>query len=59
VAKVVDDIARMAELGVGHLELAMPPGPTTASIVEQMHRFADDVRPQLPTGARGGAAAAH
>jgi probable F420-dependent oxidoreductase len=56
VAKVVDDIARMAELGVGHLELAMPPGPTTASIIEQMHRFAADVRPQLPVGARGGTA---
>ena len=48
VAKVVDDIARMAELGVQHLELAMPPGPTTEAILEQMHRFADDVRPQLP-----------
>jgi probable F420-dependent oxidoreductase len=57
VAKVVDDIARMAEHGVGHLELAMPPGPTTESIIEQMHRFADEVRPQLPAGARGGLAA--
>jgi hypothetical protein len=34
----------------------MPPGPTTESIIEQMHRFADDVRPQLPVGARGGTA---
>lgn len=48
VAKVVDDIARMSEIGVRHLELAMPPGPTTGDIVEQMHRFAQDVRPQLP-----------
>ena len=48
VAKVVDDIARMAELGVQHLELAMPPGPTTEAILEQMHRFVEDVRPQLP-----------
>ena len=51
VAKVVDDIARMAELGVQHLELAMPPGPTTEAILEQMHRFAQDVRPQLPASA--------
>jgi probable F420-dependent oxidoreductase len=54
VAKVVDDIARMAELGVQHLELAMPPGPTTADILEQMHRFAVDVRPQLPATAVAG-----
>ena len=52
IAKVVDDIARMAELGVQHLELAMPPGPTTEAILEQMHRFADDVRPQLPATLR-------
>jgi alkanesulfonate monooxygenase SsuD/methylene tetrahydromethanopterin reductase-like flavin-dependent oxidoreductase (luciferase family) len=51
VNKVVDDLGRMAELGVQHLELAMPPGPTTADILEQMHRFAEDVRPQLPTTA--------
>jgi probable F420-dependent oxidoreductase len=50
VDKVVDDIVRMAELGVQHLELAMPPGPTTESILTQMHRFADDVRPRLPAG---------
>ena len=50
VAKVVDDIARMAELGVEHLELAMPPGPTTESILEQMHRFADDVVSCVVTG---------
>ncbi|TML14925.1 MAG: LLM class F420-dependent oxidoreductase [Actinobacteria bacterium] len=55
VAKVVDDIARMAELGVHHLELAMPPGPTTEAILEQMHRFAEDVRPQLPASARSAA----
>jgi probable F420-dependent oxidoreductase len=51
VAKVVDDIARMAEIGVQPLELAMPPGPTTEAILEQMHRFAQDVRPQLPATA--------
>jgi probable F420-dependent oxidoreductase len=50
VSKVVDDIARMAELGVQHLELAMPPGPTTESILVQMRRFADDIRPRLPAG---------
>jgi alkanesulfonate monooxygenase SsuD/methylene tetrahydromethanopterin reductase-like flavin-dependent oxidoreductase (luciferase family) len=54
VAKVVDDIGRMAELGVQHLELAMPPGPTTEAILTQMHRFVEDVRPQLPTSARKG-----
>jgi len=52
VNKVVDDIARMAELGVQHLELAMPPGPTTEAILEQMHRFTEEVRPQLPAGVR-------
>ena len=41
------NIARMAELGVQHLELAMPPGPTTEAILEQMHRFVQDVRPKL------------
>ena len=51
VAKVVDDIARMAETGVHHLELAMPPGPTTEAILEQMHSFVEDVRPQLPASA--------
>jgi probable F420-dependent oxidoreductase len=56
-AKVVDDIARMAELGVQHLELAMPPGPTTELMLEQMHRFTDDVRPQLPAGVLTGAMA--
>jgi probable F420-dependent oxidoreductase len=48
VDKVVDDIARMGELGVEHLLMSMPPGPTTESILEQIHRFVDDVRPQLP-----------
>jgi probable F420-dependent oxidoreductase len=56
-AKVVDDIARMAEMGVQHLELAMPPGPTTELMLEQMHRFTEDVRPQLPSGALSGAMA--
>jgi probable F420-dependent oxidoreductase len=50
VSKVVDDISRMAELGVGHLELAMPPGPTTESILDQIHRLAEDVIPRLPDG---------
>jgi probable F420-dependent oxidoreductase len=50
VSKVVDDIARMAQLGVQHLELAMPPGPTTESILVQMRRFAEDVQPRLPAG---------
>jgi probable F420-dependent oxidoreductase len=49
-SKVVDDIVRMAEFGVQHLELAMPPGPTAESILAQMRGFADDVRPRLPAG---------
>jgi probable F420-dependent oxidoreductase len=51
VAKVVDDIARLGELGVQHLLMSMPPGPTTESILEQIHRFVDDIRPQLPADA--------
>jgi hypothetical protein len=47
-AKVVDDIGRMAEIGVQHHELALPPGPTTEAILTQMHRFAAEVQPQLP-----------
>jgi probable F420-dependent oxidoreductase len=50
VRKVVDDIARMAELGVQYLVLSMPPGPTTESILVQMRRLGDDVVPQLPAG---------
>ena len=53
IGKVVDDIARFAELGVQHLELAMPPGPTTEAILAQMHRFAEEVRPQLPFSTLG------
>jgi probable F420-dependent oxidoreductase len=56
-SKVVDDIARMAELGVQHLELAMPPGPTTELMLDQMHRFTEEVRPQLPAGMLTGAMA--
>jgi probable F420-dependent oxidoreductase len=48
VDKVVDDIARLGELGLEHLLMSMPPGPTTESVIEQIHRFVDDVRPQLP-----------
>ena len=50
ISKVVEDIARMAELGVQHLVLAMPPGPTTESILVQMQRLSDEVLPQLPAG---------
>jgi probable F420-dependent oxidoreductase len=48
VDKVVDDISRLGELGLEHLLMSMPPGPTTESVVEQIHRFVDEVRPQLP-----------
>jgi probable F420-dependent oxidoreductase len=50
ISKVVDDIIRMAELGVQHLVLALPPGPSTESILIQMRRFGDEVLPQLPAG---------
>lgn len=47
VAKIVDDIGRMADAGIEHLELALPPGPTTEAILHQMQLFAHEVRPQL------------
>ena len=47
VSKVAEDIARFAELGVRHLELAPPPGPTTDAILRQLGLFVEHVRPQL------------
>jgi len=47
VAKVVDDLGRLAEIGVQHVELAAPPGPTTSAIVHQLELFITEVRPQL------------
>jgi probable F420-dependent oxidoreductase len=46
-SKVADDILRFADLGVQHLELAPPPGPTTDAILAQLRRFVDEVRPRL------------
>jgi probable F420-dependent oxidoreductase len=45
--KVADDIMRFAEAGLEQLKLSPPPGPTTAAVLEQLHRFADEVRPRL------------
>jgi probable F420-dependent oxidoreductase len=45
--KIADDFLRLREAGVQHLQLAGPPGPTTEFLVEQMHRFVEDVRPLL------------
>ena len=47
-SKIADDIARFAELGVEHLVLATPPGPTTAAIRTQIERFGNEIRPLLP-----------
>lgn len=46
-AKVADDIMRFAEAGLEELKLSPPPGPTTAAVLEQLQRFADEVRPRL------------
>jgi probable F420-dependent oxidoreductase len=45
--KVVDDIRRYRDAGIDHLQLATPTGPTTAAIVDQMQRFAEEIRPAL------------
>jgi probable F420-dependent oxidoreductase len=42
-AKIADDIKRFRELGVQHLELAPPPGPTTQVVLDQLYRLADEV----------------
>jgi probable F420-dependent oxidoreductase len=52
VNKIVDDIGHMAEAGIEHLELAMPPGPTTEAILTQIRLFDSEVRPQLPDAIR-------
>jgi probable F420-dependent oxidoreductase len=39
--------------GVEHLQLAPPPGPTTASLVEQVERFDAEVRPLIDDLWRG------
>jgi probable F420-dependent oxidoreductase len=46
-AKIIEDIKRFEEVGVQHLELAPPPGPTTEAILNQMYRFADEVLPHV------------
>jgi probable F420-dependent oxidoreductase len=43
--KIADSIRRYHDLGVRHLLLAPPPGPTTQALLEQADRFANDVKP--------------
>lgn len=45
--KIADSIRRYHDLGVEHLLLAAPPGPTTAALLEQADRFANDVKPLI------------
>jgi probable F420-dependent oxidoreductase len=45
--KIADDIMRMQELGLEHLQIAPPPGPPTAVVLEQVRRFAEVVKPKL------------
>lgn len=43
--KIADSIRRYHDVGVEHLLLAPPPGPTTAALVEQADRFEEQVKP--------------
>jgi probable F420-dependent oxidoreductase len=43
--KIADSIRRYHDLGVEHLLLAPPPGPTTQALVQHADRFANDVKP--------------
>jgi probable F420-dependent oxidoreductase len=43
--KIADSIRRYHDLGVQHLLLAPPPGPTTSALLEQADRFESDVKP--------------
>ncbi len=44
--QIVEDIRAYARLGVRHLVFDFP-GPTVEAIIEQLHRFAEEVRPQF------------
>jgi probable F420-dependent oxidoreductase len=44
---VADGIRRYHDAGVQHLQLAPPPGPTTAYLLEQADRFEADVLPLI------------
>jgi probable F420-dependent oxidoreductase len=43
--KIADSIRRYHDLGVEHLLLAPPPGPTTQALLDQADRFANEVKP--------------
>jgi probable F420-dependent oxidoreductase len=44
--QIIDDIRTYQRLGVGHLIFDFA-GPSAESIVEQLHRFAEDIRPAV------------
>jgi probable F420-dependent oxidoreductase len=44
---VADMIKAYRDVGVDHLQLAPPPGPTTDAMVAQVRRFQDDVLPRI------------
>jgi alkanesulfonate monooxygenase SsuD/methylene tetrahydromethanopterin reductase-like flavin-dependent oxidoreductase (luciferase family) len=43
--KIADSIRRYHDLGVEHLLLAPPPGPSTQALLEQADRFEAQVKP--------------
>jgi probable F420-dependent oxidoreductase len=43
--KIAESIHRYHDLGVGHLLLAPPPGPTTQALLDQADRFEAEVKP--------------
>jgi probable F420-dependent oxidoreductase len=45
--KIADSIRRYHDLGVEHLLLAPPPGPSTAALLEQADRFESQVKPLI------------
>jgi probable F420-dependent oxidoreductase len=45
--RIADSIRRYHDVGVQHLQFAPPPGPTTADLLEQADRFANEVRPLI------------
>jgi probable F420-dependent oxidoreductase len=45
--KIADDVKRFQDMGVDHLEVAPPPGPSTDFVLEQLYRFADEVMPKV------------
>ncbi|MDT4892350.1 MAG: hypothetical protein QOE97_1385 [Pseudonocardiales bacterium] len=46
-AKIADSIRRYHDLGVEHLQLAPPPGPTTRALLDHANRFEEQVKPRV------------